>query len=129
MIDMALVVLIWIVQLVIYPAFHSIERDKFRQWHQSYTTSISILVFPLMLFQLIIYAWELLVQHNSNFLFSLVLLTGLWVHTFFLSAPIHLQLGKTAYDKNEVNRLIRLNWWRVSAWNLVWVLSVYMSYI
>ena len=128
MIDTALVVLIWLVQLIIYPSFRCIEKGKFQEWHHTYTRSISILVFPLMLFQLATYLWALLVEHSWYFLGSMVLLAGLWIHTFFLSAPIHFKLGVTAYDLTKVNRLIRLNWWRVAGWNLVWVMSLYKIY-
>ena len=46
--DFGLVVLIWIVQLIIYPSFHVVANDAFAAWHKTYMALISYLVIPLM---------------------------------------------------------------------------------
>ena len=46
--------LILLVQLIIYPAFHNINVEVFSEWHHSYMQKISIIVGPLMLIQPVI---------------------------------------------------------------------------
>ncbi|MEQ9363414.1 MAG: hypothetical protein RIF32_04185, partial [Leptospirales bacterium] len=49
-----LVVLIWLVQLVIYPAFMYADAEQFTDWHRVYTERVSLVVVPLMLGQLVL---------------------------------------------------------------------------
>ena len=44
--DFGLVVLIWIVQLIIYPAFYVVADNNFAAWHKKYMSLISYLVIP-----------------------------------------------------------------------------------
>ena len=52
--DFGLLVLIWLVQLVIYPSFLYYEQDNLKRWHEKYTQKITYVVLPLMMGQLII---------------------------------------------------------------------------
>ena len=52
-VDFAMFVLIWVVQLIVYPAFHKIDDRVFVSWHGSYCNRIGLFVLPLMLLQLI----------------------------------------------------------------------------
>ena len=51
-----LVVLIWLVQVIIYPAFAEIEPDRFAPWHAGYTRAVTWIVAPLMLAQVALLA-------------------------------------------------------------------------
>ena len=50
-IDVALAMLLWLVQLVIYPAYLSIDKKQFPAWHHRYMRTISFVVIPLILAQ------------------------------------------------------------------------------
>ena len=50
--DFGLLVLIWMVQLVVYPGFKYYQRERLLEWHARYTSRISYIVGPLMLGQL-----------------------------------------------------------------------------
>ncbi|MEJ7637421.1 MAG: hypothetical protein WKF75_05360 [Singulisphaera sp.] len=52
-----LVVLIWLVQVIIYPAFAEISPDRFVSWHAGYTRAVTWVVAPLMLGQVALLAW------------------------------------------------------------------------
>jgi hypothetical protein len=49
-----LTILIWLVQLIIYPGFHRVPREDFVLYHRWYALRISMIVMPLMLFELVL---------------------------------------------------------------------------
>ena len=49
-VDSGMCVLIWMVQLIIYPAFHAITSARF-SWHGEYMQAIGTIVMPLMILQ------------------------------------------------------------------------------
>ena len=121
--DIAMFILIWLVQLVIYPAFHVVERDIFIQWHERYTRNISFFVLPLMIAQGI--TTVLLLLRNAGFI-SILELAGLltaWGVTFTLSVPCHKKLHEIGRDERVIHRLIQTNWFRTIAWTAVMLLG------
>ena len=48
LIDFGFVVLIWAVQLVIYPSFGFYAKANLFEWHKSYTARVTYIVLPLM---------------------------------------------------------------------------------
>ena len=63
-----LVVLIWLVQVVIYPAFAEIAPEHFTRWHAGYTRAVTWIVAPLMLGQVALLG-RLLVVRPSPWVF------------------------------------------------------------
>jgi len=57
-VDFCLVVLIWLVQLIIYPSFRYMSPEQLAIWHPKYTTLITLVVGPLMLAQVAVVGWE-----------------------------------------------------------------------
>ena len=53
LVDAGLAILIWMVQLIIYPSFLYYSEENLYAWHQKYTSKIAVIVVSLMLFQLI----------------------------------------------------------------------------
>ena len=51
-ISWGLLILIWLVQIIIYPGFHNIPENTFDQYHRWYAARISFLAIPLMLFEI-----------------------------------------------------------------------------
>ena len=48
-VDSGLFVLIWLVQLIIYPSFRYTKEAYFVQWHARYTLLMGLVVSPFML--------------------------------------------------------------------------------
>ena len=48
-IDFAMFVIIWIVQVIVYPSFLFLEPKSFQLWHTCYCGRISYFVLPLMI--------------------------------------------------------------------------------
>ena len=116
MISWGLVVLIWIIQLVHYPSFHYIDPNKFSDFHQHHSKSITIIVMPLMLAELII---GFLQAYRSGFtsieLIALAMIIGVWLSTFFIQIPLHNQLS-IENNSTVVNKLVKTNWIRTFLW-------------
>lgn len=83
-VNSGLAILIWIVQLIVYPSFLFYNKENLVQWHNIYTKRIAILVVPLMLIQLVISILNTIVS------FSIINLTiGLFVLFLWV---LHLQV-------------------------------------
>ncbi len=123
-VDMGLVVLIWIVQLIVYPSFRYCDRQELVRWHGIYTGRISLLVVPLMLAQAAIVAFQAL---SSGFLWdqtlSAVLVLGCWISTFGLSVPLHKRVAEGEIGDEVLEALIVTNWPRTVGWTLCFLLS------
>jgi hypothetical protein len=122
-IDFGLVVLIWIVQVIVYPSFLHIRPEAFTGWHRKYTRNISLIVFPLMLVQLVIYLYQVLAQSRLDLSAQLAVVVLLWGHTFLLAVPLHRHMEHQEEKVNLFEKLIGLNWWRVVGWNVVFFSS------
>jgi hypothetical protein len=112
--------LIWLIQLVHYPAFHSIEASKFSAFHAMHSSKISLIVAPLMLAEL--GAAVFLCFQPPAFgvrvqAVLLVLTLVAWISTFFLQVPLHGALGN-GNDSETINRLVQTNWIRTAAWTV-----------
>ena len=113
-----LFILIWLVQLIIYPGFHKIPRESFTAYHRWYVVRISCVVLPLMTGELVLTIWWVLSDNYSSIsvsVGSLVLIV--WLSTFALQVPIHNQLQRGKEDK-LIRRLVATNWIRTAAWSL-----------
>ncbi len=111
-----LVGLIWTIQLVHYPSFAYIDQQVFQIFHQHHTSSILLIVMPLMLLELGLafylaqhYNWQLV------FLVSLIVVVLIWMSTFFVQVPLHnaLEIEK---DINIIQKLVTTNWFRTILW-------------
>jgi len=119
-----LFILIWLVQIMIYPGLARIPSNDFVNYHEWYVTRITMVVLPLMICEIIIaIAWFFL---QDNLFYPIVaggLVTLVWCSTFAFQVPIHksLQAGK---DKSKIRRLVATNWIRTVAWSLKAVIVV-----
>ena len=112
-----LVVLIWLVQVIIYPGFHRIPPDIFIDYHRWYVKRISLIVLPLMISEVGMTIWWLLDAGTPGAVISTVLVVIVWSSTFLLQVPIHNRLTS---GKKEmlIRRLVATNWIRTIAWSL-----------
>jgi hypothetical protein len=119
-----LLILIWLVQLIIYPGLARIPSSDFVKYHAWYVIRITMVVLPLMVCEIIIaIAWFFL---QDSLLYPMVaggLVMLVWCSTFTFQVPIHksLQAGK---DQSKINRLVATNWIRTVAWSLKAVTAV-----
>ncbi len=112
-----LLVLIWLVQIIIYPGFGRIPRGDFIPYHRWYTLRIGAVVVPLMAGELIaVAAWLWSRPQDPAALFCAAALAVIWGSTAALQVPVHrrLQHGK---DAALIRRLVATNWIRTAAWS------------
>ncbi len=125
-IDCGLFVLIWIVQLIIYPSFKYWQKDIFVKIHAWYKRMISIIVVPLMLGQAGYSILDLIYTRQTISYLRFVFVALVWVVTFFVSVPIHRELAK-GLSNAAVERLINTNWIRTFLWSslvLIWLYKI-----
>ena len=114
----SLFVLIWLVQLIIYPGFMRIPARDFVAYHRWYAKRITVIVLPLMLAEVILLMgwWWAGADRSAAYVATLAVFI-IWLSTFRLQVPIHkrLQHGK---DEALIRRLVATNWIRTAVWSL-----------
>ena len=108
---------LWIVQLILYPAFASIDPKQFEQFHFRHTNLMGVLVGPVMvieLFSSLFLMWE---HRNLISALNLAIVIALWALTFFVSVPLHNKLV-SGFDLETINKLVLTNWPRTILWTL-----------
>ena len=119
MVDSGLVILIWLVQLIIYPSFKYTEQNEFIAWHSRYTGLIGMIVSPLMLLQA---GMEIMIAITQDPRWMRIMFIGLiWISTFTLSVPCHSRLHVDGKNMLIVRRLITTNWPRTVLWSLLFL--------
>ncbi|KQC33881.1 hypothetical protein AAU57_11485 [Nonlabens sp. YIK11] len=123
--DVGLVVLIWMVQLVIYPSFCHFGKEGFDRWHHIYMRNITFIVLPLMLGQLILSGYLL---YDSGFEFlhivDFLLVGSMWLSTALFYKPQHEKLVAQKFDVPLCDQLTKTNWWRVVVWTIIVLLNI-----
>jgi len=123
-VDIALFILIWLVQLIIYPSFVHVRESVFISWHNKYTGLISLFVAPLMFGQSGIYLYAAFSLGRWHDILGSVCIAGLWLSTFLLSVPCHDRLHRSGYDLPTIKRLVRTNWIRTFLWTLMLAITL-----
>ena len=124
LIDAGLVVLIWMVQLVIYPSFTYYSPENLFKWHQKYTTRLAFVVIPLMLSQLVLAIVAVSYQLNMVHSCSLLIVLFLWVFTFTSFAPLHHKISEGNTNQSILQLLIRRNWIRTFLWSFLCIVHL-----
>ena len=122
--DFGLFVLVWIVQLVIYPSFTYYSKENLYKWHRNYTKRFSIVVMPLMCSQIIIAIIQLFQVQNWYTILSTVIIASLWLTTFKIFVPIHFSIDNNEPIENACSKLVAKNWMRTVLWSLLLIISV-----
>ena len=123
--DFGLLVLIWMVQLIVYPSFRYYISENLIVWHQTYTGRIALVVVPLMFGQLGIALYQVYLRFETLSIIKLALVAFVWVFTFAYFAPSHGKISNGETSQERLSRLVSWNWWRTLAWTLVTILSLY----
>ncbi|TCI85057.1 hypothetical protein [Tenacibaculum sp. M341] len=121
LIDFGLVVLIWMVQLLIYPSFLFYSREQLIKWHHVYTQRLSFIVIPLMFSQLFLTVYLFFIGISMSSSINLVVVLLLWASTFSMFVPIHSNISKGNSNPEMLNRLVSINWFRTILWTLLFL--------
>lgn len=128
-IDFGLVVLIWIVQLIIYPGFRYYSPDALAIWHPKYSNLITLIVGPLMLAQVGVVGWEMLNRFSWPAVVSVVLVGLMWASTAFQAVPIHNAISAGDFSSETLASLVRVNWFRTVGWTAIFGLGLLNNYL
>ncbi|MCW2606237.1 MAG: hypothetical protein JWO60_930 [Frankiales bacterium] len=127
----ALAGLVWVVQLVVYPAFLTVgPTPVWAEHHAAHSRAISLVVLLPWSVQGLTCAL-LLVRRPAGVPLGLALLAGALglatvVVTAAVSVPLHTRLG-AGYDAEVAGRLLATNWLRVAAWTGSAALALWMT--
>ncbi len=114
---------IWLVQLVHYPAFKFVDENKFKEFDIFHSSRITCIVAPVMGIELLT-AFILCFSAEPAFIGNFTLVLILWGLTGFVSVPIHNSLT-AGYDLKKINQLVLTNWFRTAVWTFR---SVFLMY-
>ncbi|MFT5751036.1 MAG: DMSO reductase anchor subunit [Dokdonia sp.] len=126
--DVGLFVLIWMIQLIVYPSFLFYEMDTLVAWHKKYTVRLSIIVIPLMFGQLILSSWQWYESQTLATTIHLVLVVAVWISTFLQFVPIHTLIAKHKATRQHLEQLVKRNWIRTALWTLLCFWSIFLLY-
>ncbi|MCA6074564.1 hypothetical protein [Fulvivirga sedimenti] len=124
MADFGLVVLIWLVQMIIYPGFNVIDPASFDNWHRKYMVLITFVVAPLMFAQVFLTGIQLWMNLTIINIASMGLIISVWLHTFFKAVPLHNSLAREGNQAPIVDELVKANWYRTIIWSLIWLFGL-----
>ncbi len=126
---LAMVGVIWVVQLVHYPLFAGVGADGWPAYEASHQQRITWLVGPLMLVELATAVLLVLDRPAAMPLAAAVagaaLVGAVWASTAFVQVRLHSALGG-AFDAVAHARLVGTNWIRTTLWTaravlLAWI--------
>ena len=124
-----LVGLCWLVQRVQYPLMDRVGAENFVAYEEGHVSRIGLVVAPMMLVELasgillFIFGGDL--TRRPLFIAGLVLLSVIWLSTFFVQVPLHDTLA-TGFDAESHASLVRTNWIRTLGWSARGILSLWM---
>lgn len=111
--------LIWMVQVVHYPAFRLVGADRFAEFEAAHTRRMALVLAipaPIEIVTGALLLWE----RPDSVGLELVLaggamLAAAWIMTALVQAPLHGRLSDQ-HDEGLIERLITTNWWRTALW-------------
>ena len=123
---LALVGLIWTIQVVHYPLFGRVGDEQYVEYQAEHMRRITWVVGPLMLAE-VVTSFLLLVLAPTNPLaiagFGLVV--AIWLSTAVLQVPCHSKLTR-GFDADALAKLVGTNWIRTIAWTARGVIALLM---
>ncbi len=128
LIDFGLVVLIWIIQLIVYPSFLHYTTNNLIKWHSKYTPLIGFIVGPLMLAQLGISIYQLHNEITTYNVINVMLISVIWILTFLQFVPIHNNISRGKISKSLLVSLVLKNWSRTILWTLLFMYNIFTTF-
>ncbi|TQI71832.1 hypothetical protein JM79_2783 [Gramella sp. Hel_I_59] len=124
LLDFGLMVLIWIVQLVIYPGLCHYGQNELGDWHKKYTGRIGVIVGPLMILQLIVASSQLFLQQGVYEITSILFILALWLLTFLIFVPLHNAIKPSESCDQITGNLVSRNWGRTILWSVLFIITL-----
>ncbi|NML66808.1 hypothetical protein HHL22_16505 [Hymenobacter sp. RP-2-7] len=127
--------LVWVVQLVTYPALGLVGKAEFSRYHAAHTQGMGWVVAAPMVAELALAGWLTWAAWRplgpAFALGQAGLVALVWLVTFFVSVPFHNRLGAQGFDYVAIDGLTRTNWLRTLAWTarLLWLGAVLWAHI
>jgi hypothetical protein len=111
--------LIWFVQICHYPLFAELgpEAKRYHEGHMKLTTRVVLLPMCVELATALYLFFRPAFITREEAGIGLVLLAVIWLSTALLQVPLHTRLTQT-FAIPTVQRLVRTNWIRTTAWSL-----------
>ncbi|TVQ64261.1 MAG: hypothetical protein EA379_02150 [Phycisphaerales bacterium] len=126
---LAMMGLIWFVQIVHYPLYPKVGEEGFTEYERAHTRRTGFVVLPLMATELCAVAilCFLLPANVAPALIwtGLALVVLIWVSTFGVQVPLHMRLERS-WDSATARRLVFTNWVRTLAWSARGVIALVM---
>lgn len=128
---LAMLGIIWFVQIVHYPLYTRINPDAFPNYEVAHVNLVTLVVGPLMFIELGTAVLLLVSPPPSvpywGLILGLVLIGIIWAITVFINVPQHNVLSYN-FDADVHRALLLWNWGRTVAWSaravlMLWVLS------
>ena len=117
--------IIWVIQLLHYPAFNFIKESDYVEFQHFHMQRISFIVVPVMILELFT-AFMLVYYIRSNLLIlCMIILLFIWLITFVFFTKLHQSL-LDGYDKTIVDKLVKINWSRTILWSLRLIILIYI---
>lgn len=120
---------LWIVQLVVYPAFRLVRTDDLPTHASTHAARITPVVGPLMLLEAAGFGGLLVMQASIPtwlLVAGAITLVVNWLSTFLWQVPLHGRLQRG--DGRAIEPLVRSNWLRTVVWTVRGVLGCAMVY-
>lgn len=108
---------IWLVQLVHYPSFLYIDKNRWGAFHKMHSNWISPIVGPLMVGELLTGTLLAYSEPDTLHLTNAALIYFIFAATAWISVPLHNSL-EHKHDMAVIERLIRTNWIRTGAYTI-----------
>lgn len=115
--SIALVTLIWIIQVVHYPMFKYMSEEQFPIAMKQHQNRISLIVIPLMIAELICTAAICFLKQDLSSYLLFLIISLIWISTFLVQVPIHNSLSDH-FKIEKINELVKTNWMRTGLWTL-----------
>lgn len=123
-IDFGAVVLIWMVQLVVYPSFTYFQKKELMDWHLLYTNRITYIVAPIMFIQSGVITYQSWIHFSILNGISVLICLSLWLFTFLEAVPLHHQIDLGNEVERSAKKLVQINKKRAALWTILFIISL-----
>lgn len=125
---LAMVGVMWTVQLVAYPQFRSVRHADFARYAADHANRIVRLLAVFAPAEVLAALFVFLVRPDGVSVMAALgagaLLVAGWVSTGLYFAPLHGRLQTGGFTPDLVDRLITTNWFRTGLWSVRGVLAL-----
>jgi len=125
LVDFGMCVVLWLVQLVIYPSFLRVKTSELLAWHKAYTFRVSFVILPLMFGQLALSISSVVGDASILEWIAFAFVLVCWILTFFVSVPLHRKIEQNDITRETRQKLIATNWPRTILWSVIFGLGLF----